>query len=153
MDGSGYARCGHDLPHVWHTRECVRSWYVSAQEQCGHSGTAPHSRHMRKFAKPLRFSMSTAFWRLAATSCRASAKGAEKIERLPPENCSVMSTTRTAGSRAAPGRSGMLTRVQLTPPHTPSRQRSSASSDGVADPSTRAQPRSAAMRAATSRAW
>ena len=96
--------------------ECVRSWYVSAVEQWGHSGTQPHSRHMRKFAKPRRLSRRTAFSLRSATPRRASASGAEKTERPPPRNCSAMSTTVTLGSVALPGRSGIETRVQETPP-------------------------------------
>jgi len=108
---------------------------------------------MRKLANPRRLWSSTAFWRFSTTSSSASSKGFEKMERLPEANSRRRSATMTSGRRAVPGRSGISTRVQRAPPNVPASHRASASADGVADPSTRAQPWSRANLAATSRAW
>ena len=116
-------------------------------------GTQPHSRHMRKLAKPLRLSSSTAFSRRRTTPVKASTSTLEKHEPFLAANCWRMSTTRTLGSTAVPGRSGISARVQLTPRQLPRRQRSRLSSEGVALPSTTAAPRRRASSQAASRAW
>ena len=131
----------------------MRSGYVSAVEQCVHVGTQPHSRHMRKLANPRRLSRSTAFSRRSAIPSRASLSAREKIEPFLVVNSRRMSTTRTRGRTAPPGRSGISTRVHETPRQPPPRQRSRLSSDGVAEPSTSAEPRRRASSAAASRAW
>lgn len=82
---------------------------MSDVEHEGHSGTKPHSRHSKNFAKPRWLSSSTALRPAASSSSSARASGSANIERDPPLNSFAMSTTCTSGNGLPFARSGRLT--------------------------------------------
>ena len=129
-------------------RKLPLSWNVSDVEHDGHSGTKPHSRHSRNFAKPRWFSRSTALRPAASSSASARESARENMERDPPPNSRAMSTTCTAGSGRPLARSGSSTWCQRGSFAHACR----ASIEGVALPSTTAAPARRAIHTATSRA-
>ncbi len=105
LEGLGYAQeplSATDKPENACAHDAVRD-----VEQCGHSGTQPRSRHIKKFANPRRLRSRTLFATFIV-SLQASARAAEKTDlpsvlnwkpyqlpgpaEEPPPGLSVMAT-------------------------------------------------------------
>lgn len=119
---------------------------MSDVEQCGHSGTKPHSRQSTKEANPRRLSSKTAFSPRSYTPMQRLDERLGEHGARPPLNSAAMSTTLHVGKGLATWPFAERDSLPRTLAANAAAHDASVSMPGVAEPSTSVAPR---MRASS----